>query len=58
MLVYARVMPGTSVPHSPSDTELSPSVQEHLADAEAIIDDEIHTYSERYTNHTLILTLD
>lgn len=57
MLVYARVMPGTSDRHSPSDTELSPSVQEHLADAEVGINDEIRTYSERYINHTLTLKL-
>jgi hypothetical protein len=48
MLVYARVTPGTPIPHSPSDTELSPEVQEHLANAEASINDEIRAYSERY----------
>jgi len=48
MLVYACVVPETSVPHSSSDTELSPEVQEHLADAEAGINNEIRVYSERY----------
>jgi hypothetical protein len=49
MLVYAHVTPGTPpVPHSLSDTELSPEVQGHLAKAEASINNEILTYSERY----------
>ena len=48
MLVYARVSPGTPIPHSPLDTELSPEVQEHLANAEASINNEILAYSERY----------
>lgn len=48
MLVYAQVVTGTLAPHSPSDTELSPEVQELLADAEAGINDEIRVYSERY----------
>ena len=48
MLVYARVTPGTHSPHSPSDTELSLEVQEHLANAEASINNEIRAYSERY----------
>ena len=48
MLVYAHLIPETSqVLHSPSDTELSLSVQEHLANAEACIDNEVCTYSER-----------
>lgn len=48
MLVYARVSPETHTPHSPLDTELSPEVQEHLANAEASINNEIRAYSERY----------
>lgn len=50
MLVYARVTPGTPISHSPSDTELSPEVQEYLANAEASINNEISAYSERYVN--------
>lgn len=53
MLVYARVTPGTPIPHSPSDTELSPEVQEYLANAEASINNEISAYSKRYVYHTL-----
>lgn len=48
MLVYERVVPGASIPHSLLDTELSPEVQEHLDDAEAGINNEICAYSERY----------
>lgn len=48
MLVYECVVPGTSVPDSPLDAELSPEVQEHLDDAEAGINNEIRAYSERY----------
>ena len=53
MLVYARVSPGTHIPHSPLDTELSPEVQEHLANAEACINNEIRAYNERYAHQTL-----
>src|SRR5258708_14296760 len=57
MLVYALVVPGSSVPQSASDTELSPEVQEHLAEAEPDITNEIRDYSERYviTHSPLIL---
>jgi len=49
MLVYTRITSGTPVLHSPSDIELSPEVQEHLASAEEGINNEIRAYSERYT---------
>jgi hypothetical protein len=47
MLVYSRVIPGTPIHHSPLDTELSPEVQEHLAIADASINNEIRAYGER-----------
>jgi len=48
MLVYARVIPGTPIPHTLSETELSPEIQEHLINAETSINNQIRAYSERY----------